>query len=73
MFDGIKSRVWSLDKLIAGLTKLIARLESLSAIRKAEAESINVEIERLVGRHAVKIDEAHRAERIRTRLEALVR
>jgi hypothetical protein len=72
----IKSYVWnklfSLDRLLSGLQRLMARLEKLAAMRRSECARIDEQISILQDAQFNKGQEAMRAERIKDRFEALI-
>lgn len=73
LYRSLWNRMFSLDRLLANLTRLMARLETLSALRRSEIEAVHTTIKNLEALSRSKSEEADRADRIRSRFEALVR
>lgn len=66
------NKCFSLDKLLSGMQRLMARLEKLRAYRESEVEQIEERTKRLFELAAAKASEANRAKRIRDRFADLL-
>jgi hypothetical protein len=66
------NKIFSLDRLIMGLTKLVGRLEQLAANRRTEIAAIENQVRQLQVVADAKHEEAIRAQRIKDRFAALI-